>query len=300
MQGDCLRVIFPHNTIYDSFTDRISMEFLLFAEALLFFVIGLILGSFFNVLIYRLPEGKSIVLPGSYCPACKRPVRLYENIPILSYIFLRGRCAGCNVKIPLQYPLVEAVTALLTLVLWYTLIAPFAAVEHLWWDYILLALQFITLLILIPVSVIDFYHYIIPDSITLSGLLIGIAVSFIPGGITPQLSLLGGLAGGGTLILIGLFGEYVMRKKDAMGGGDIKLLAFIGVVWGWKIALLTIVLGALLGSCIGVLLIMLKILERDKHIPFGPFLGVGAWTAFLFGETIIIRYSAFIEALVYR
>lgn len=276
------------------------MEFIYFTEALLFFLIGLILGSFFNVLIYRLPEGKSIVLPGSYCPACGRPVRIHENIPILSYIFLRGKCAGCKEKISLQYPLVEAVTAVLTLVLWHTLIAPFAADQHAWWDYFLLALQFMTLLILIPISVIDYYHYIIPDSITLSGLVIGIAVSFIPGGITPQLSLIGVLTGGGTLLCIGLFGEYIMRKKDAMGGGDIKLLACIGAVWGWKIALLAIVLGALLGSIIGVLLILLKVLDKDHRIPFGPFLGVGVWAAFLFGETIITRYFALIEMLVSR
>ncbi len=276
------------------------MEFILFAQALLFIVIGLILGSFFNVLIYRLPEGKSIVLPGSYCPTCGRPVRVQENIPILSYIFLGGKCAGCKEKISLQYPLVEAVTAVLSLVLWVTLIVPFAAEMHIWWDYVLLVLQFITLLILIPVSVIDFHHYIIPDSISLSGLVIGIAVSFIPGGITPQVSLLGVLAGGGTLFCIGLFGEYIMRKKDSMGGGDIKLLAFLGAVFGWKIALLAIVFGALLGSIIGVLLILLRILERDKHIPFGPFLAIGTWTAFLYGETILARYFALIEILVAR
>ncbi len=276
------------------------MEFIYFAQALLFFVIGLILGSFFNVLIYRLPEGKSIVLPGSYCPACGRPVRIRENIPVLSYIFLGGKCAGCKEKISLQYPLVEAVTAVLSLILWFTLIAPFASETHVWWDYVLLVLQFITLLILIPVSVIDFHHYIIPDSITLSGLVIGISVSFIPGGITPQLSLIGVLAGGGTLFCIGLFGEYIMRKKDSMGGGDIKLLAFIGAVFGWKITLLAIVFGALLGSIIGVLLILLRILEKDKHIPFGPFLAIGTWTAFLYGEAILTRYFAFIETLVAR
>ena len=274
------------------------MELEYFLLTVLFFVIGLILGSFFNVLIYRLPEGKSIVLPGSYCPSCKRSIRMIENIPLFSYIFLGGKCAGCKAKISLQYPLIEFITAVAAMTLWHTLIYPFSTEPHAWWDYIPLALQFATLLILIPIFVIDYYHYIIPDSISLSGLVIGIAASFIPGGITPLQMVIGILAGGGILVLIGLFGEYILRKKDAMGGGDIKLMAFIGAVWGWKIAILAIILGALFGSVIGVLLILVRILPKDHRIPFGPFLGAGVWIAFLWGDALLLAYFSFIESLV--
>ncbi len=274
------------------------MELEYFLLTVLFFLIGLILGSFFNVLIYRVPEGKSIVLPGSYCPNCKRPIRMIENIPVLSYIFLGGKCAGCKGKISLQYPIVECITAVAAMTLWHTLINPFTLQAHAWWEYVHLALQFVTLLILIPVSVIDYYHYIIPDSITLSGLIIGIAVSFIPGGITPLQMGIGILAGGGVLVFIGLFGEYILRKPDAMGGGDIKLMAFIGAVWGWKIAIPAIILGALFGSVIGVLLMAVRILPKDHRIPFGPFLAAGVWVAFLLGETLMQAYFNFIESIV--
>ena len=274
------------------------MDNLYFIQPVIVIITGLILGSFFNVLIYRLPKGESIVSPGSRCPSCSRPIPPIENIPILSYLFLRGKCAGCKVTISFRYPLIEFITASLSLLLWYTLVVPFVSENQNWWSYVTLILQIATLLILIPISVIDYYHYIIPDSISLSGLILGIAVSFIPGQITPVESFFGMIAGGGILILIGLMGQFLF-KKEAMGGGDIKLMAFIGAVFGWKIALLTIFLGSLSGSIIGLTLIIIKILPKDRYIPFGPFLGVGTWLACLLGDTIVTAYFNFIEGIFF-
>ena len=275
------------------------MDYLAYFLPILVVVAGLILGSFFNVLIYRLPREESIIMPGSRCPACGRPILPHENIPIISYLLLRGKCAGCKEKISLQYPLVEFVTAVLALVLWYTYITDFIAADLKWWDSLTLILQVATLLILIPVTVIDYYHYIIPDSITLGGLVLGITISFIPGQLTPVQSLIGVVAGGGTLLSIGYIGQFLFKKKEAMGGGDIKLLAFVGAVFGWKIAILTITFGALFGSIIGLVMMVIKILPEDHKIPFGPFLAVGAWIALLFGDTIVTAYFDFIEGLFF-
>lgn len=275
------------------------MEYLFLLQPLLVVIVGLILGSFFNVLIYRLPREESIIMPGSRCPACGRPIPPHENIPILSYVFLRGKCAGCKEMISIQYPLVEFVTAALSLILWYTLVFDFTTGELNRWDYTTLFLQVAILLILIPVSVIDYHHYIIPDSITLSGLVLGIAVSFLPGQLTPIQSLVGVAVGGGILLLIGYIGQILFRKKEAMGGGDIKLLAFVGAVFGWKIALLTITFGALFGSIIGLLMMVIKVLPEDHKIPFGPFLAAGTWVALLFGDKIVTAYFNFIEGLFF-
>ena len=275
------------------------MEYLFFFQPILVVIVGMILGSFFNVLIYRLPREESIIMPGSKCPACGRPILPHENIPIISYILLQGKCAGCKKNISIQYPLVEFVTGALSLVLWYTFVFDFISIELNWWDYPTLILQVATLLILIPVSVIDYHHYIIPDSITLGGLVLGIAVSFIPGQLTPVQSLVGVAVGGGTLLSIGYIGQFLFRKKEAMGGGDIKLLAFVGAVFGWKIALLTITFGALFGSIIGLVMMAIKVLPKDHKIPFGPFLAVGTWVALLFGDEIVTAYFNFIEELFF-
>jgi leader peptidase (prepilin peptidase)/N-methyltransferase len=270
------------------------MELIIFSGALIFFIFGLLLGSFFNVLIYRLPKNESIIWPGSHCPNCNHIIKFYENIPVLSYIFLRGKCSGCKSKIPLQYPIVEFTTACLNLVLWYFIAAPYLLEYHNIWDNIFIILQILSVLILIPVSVIDFKHYIIPDSISLGGLVIAIIFSFFPGTITPLEMLFGILAGGGTLFLMGLFGQYVLRKEESMGGGDIKLLAFLGAVWGWEIAFMTILLGACFGSIMGLILIGIKIIDKNKHIPFGPYLSIGFFISIFWGKAIINWYLAFL------
>jgi leader peptidase (prepilin peptidase)/N-methyltransferase len=258
-------------------------------------ILGLLFGSFFNVCIYRMPNKESIIWPGSHCPACGHPISMLENIPVLSFIFLRGACAECRKPISLQYPVIELVTAFAMGILWYRVITPFTAAHTAWWDYLSLVLQVWTLLVLIPVTVIDYRHYIIPDAFTLPGLIAGCAISLVPGTITPLESLLGIAAGGGSLLALGYFGEFVMRRKDAMGGGDIKLMAFVGAVFGWKIACEAIIIGALLGSVAGVALMALHVLRKDHRIPFGPFLAAGVWIALIFGETLVTKYFLYIE-----
>jgi leader peptidase (prepilin peptidase)/N-methyltransferase len=273
------------------------MEDPFLVQIIISIIAGLIFGSFFNVLIYRLPKGESILWPGSRCTHCGRPVRFMENIPVFSYLFLGGRCAGCKKKISLQYPLVEFFTACLALIIWYYIVTPFTLTHHPWWEYLFLGLQIASFLILIPISVIDYHHYIIPDSLTLGGLTIGIAFSFIPGNITPLQSFLGILVGGGSLYLLGFFGELIF-KKEAMGGGDIKLMAFIGAVWGWEIAGLSIIFGALFGAIIGVLFMIIRILPKNHQIPFGPFLGLGFWLTVLYGKEIVLAYFRFVNGLM--
>jgi leader peptidase (prepilin peptidase)/N-methyltransferase len=260
-------------------------------------VAGLMLGSFFNVIIWRLPRGESIVFPGSHCPSCNRAIKPWENIPVISYMFLGGKCSGCKAQIPLRYPLVEMATAAGALVLLISLIFPYAERGHTAWGHILLALQIASLMVCIPIAVIDFMHYIIPDVITIPGIIIGFAASLMPGFITPLQSLLGILAGGGSLLGLGLLGEYVFKKKDSMGGGDIKLMAFLGALWGWKIALLGIMFGSILGALASLILFVIRLLPKDRRIPFGPFLAAGIWLTVLWGEALLNAYFAFIERL---
>ncbi|MBN1980561.1 MAG: prepilin peptidase [Chitinivibrionales bacterium] len=254
------------------------------------FCFGLLFGSFFNVLIYRLPRSESILWPPSHCPGCNKPISWHENIPILSYLFLKGKCSQCRSAISIQYPLIELMTGLLSIGLWLTLIEPFYQSSHSVFEQCTFALQLLTLLLLIPVSLIDYYHLIIPDSISLGGLVCSLLCSLLPDDLSPLQSVVGALAGGGILFLFGLFGEYVLRKKDAMGGGDVKLMAFIGALWGWKVALIAIVLASFLGSIIGLSLIIVRLMPKNNKIPFGPFLAGGIWISVLWGEYLVTLY----------
>jgi leader peptidase (prepilin peptidase) / N-methyltransferase len=248
---------------------------------------GLAAGSFFNVLIYRLPRGESIIRPGSHCPACNRPVRAWENIPVASYILLGGRCAGCGNKISLAYPGIEILTAILALLLWFFFSHSVSS------DYrhdLHLALQWFVLLLMIPVAVIDIRHYIIPDILTFSLLGAGLAASFLPGDTTPIQAILGAFAGGATLWGIGWLGRIAFRKGEAMGGGDIKLLAAFGAIWGVKTALLAIFFGSCLGTIIAGAAMIAGRLNREHRIPFGPFLAAGLWLAVLKGNAIVTTY----------
>jgi len=260
---------------------------------------GLILGSFFNVLIWRLPRSESIIAPGSHCPACGRHIRPWENIPVLSFIMLGGKCAGCRAAISWRYPAVELLTAALCLLLWQTYVSPYAAIPHRAADHITFVLRIASLLVLIPVAFIDLEHFIIPDSITLPGLAVGILASFFPGPLTPLQMLLGTAAGGGTLMALGALGEYVFKKDEAMGGGDIKLMAFLGALWGWKAALLAIVFGSVLGACATLPLLAAGRLPADRRIPFGPFLAAGTWIAALYGDQCVRAYFTFTGRLLF-
>jgi len=241
-------------------------------------VCGAMIGSFLNVCISRLPKGESIVFPGSHCPKCGKPIRFYDNIPVISFILLRGRCRSCRTPISFQYPLVEAVTALASL----TLFARFgASLSYL--------VYFSFVASLIVVTVIDLYHQIIPDVISLPG----IAVGLLSAAVNPFLSFfdsfLGALLGGGTLFVIAGLYQWLF-KREGMGGGDVKLLAMIGAFLGWKAVVLTILLGSFAGSVIGVGIILLKGRDFKYAIPFGPFLSLGALLSLFYGEALLQWY----------
>jgi leader peptidase (prepilin peptidase)/N-methyltransferase len=229
-----------------------------------FLLLGLCFGSFFNVLIWRLPkEDESIVRPASRCPSCKRPIPPWENVPVLSFLLLRGKCAGCGISISWRYPLVEALTG--------AGFAFFAWHDGAGW---LLVRDLVLFSILVPVAFIDIDTRTIPDELSLGGVALGLALSLFPGG-SERGSILGMFAGGGFLYLTALGYERI-RKEEGLGMGDVKLLAAVGAFLGVPGALLTIFGGSLLGL-LGAVPAML---EGDKGlktaIPFGPFLCAAA------------------------
>jgi leader peptidase (prepilin peptidase)/N-methyltransferase len=241
-------------------------------------VLGAVIGSFLNVCIHRLPRGESVAWPASRCPSCAAPIAVYDNVPILSYLFLRGRCRACGASISIRYPLVELANALgYALILWQ--FGP-------GWPALIYALLFSALLV---VSGIDLSHQIIPNVITLPGIVLGFlcAVTILPVGALD--SLLGILVGGGILWGLAWASPYVFGK-EGMGLGDIKLVAMVGAFLGWRPALLTIMVGAVVGSVVGLSLIALKVMRREQYIPFGPFLALGAVVAMLFYREVVEWY----------
>jgi leader peptidase (prepilin peptidase) / N-methyltransferase len=245
-------------------------------------LLGLLVGSFLNVVIHRLPRKKSLMWPGSHCPACGVSLSPLENIPLLSYLFLRGRCRGCNVHITARYPTVEAVNGLA-----YGLIAWYFGIG---WQSLVYAALFSALL---AVSYIDFDYQIIPDVITLPGIGFGLlaAVTVLPIGFLD--SVLGLLVGGGVLFGLAWISPYLFGK-EGMGGGDIKLLAMIGAFLGWKPVVLTMLIGAIVGAGVGVTLITFKVLRRDQYLPFGPFLALGAIISMFFHHELFNWYIGFV------
>ena len=246
----------------------------------LVFVLGAVVGSFLNVCIYRIPEGLSIVFPASRCPVCTAPLRWFHNVPVFSYLLLRGKCAFCAVKIPWRYPLVELLNAgLYVLVLWYFGLSGATLVFFL----------FISALIVI--TFIDLDHQIIPDVISLPGIVVGFMCSFVLPWLTWQDSLYGILLGGGSLFAIAAGYEF-LTKKEGMGGGDIKLLAMLGAFLGWKAVLPIIFLSSLVGTLIGVPLMLIKGADGQLAIPFGPFLAFSSIIYLFWGGAIIRWYMS--------
>ena len=260
--------------------------------ALLIFFFGAAAGSFANVCIFRLPRGKSIVMPGSQCPACGTPIKWFDNVPIFSFIMLKAKCRNCKGRIPARYFLVELLTAGCFLLLY----LKFSISPELFIFMIFTAL-------LIIMGFIDIEHRIIPDELDIPGIILGLALSAVypplhqltrpwdgflnsPWLISFLSSLSGVLAGGGTLLFIAAIGGAIF-KKEAMGGGDIKLIAMIGAFLGWQLALLTIFISAFLGSVIGIIM---KFRTGSSYIPYGPYLACGAIISVLAGENIILWY----------
>lgn len=241
-------------------------------------IFGAMVGSFLNVCIFRLPKEESIVWPGSHCPQCNKPIKFYDNIPLISYLLLRGKCRNCKKPISFQYPLVEGITALCSLCLF---IKYGPSLSYLFFFAFVAAL--------IVITVIDLYHQIIPDVISLPGIGVGLIASFILPQITFFNSLIGVLLGGGSLFIVGTLYQWIF-KREGMGGGDVKLLAMIGAFLGWKAVILTILLSSLIGSITGIIIMVLKGKDFKYAIPFGPFLSLGAVISLFYGEEIIRWY----------
>lgn len=247
-------------------------------------VYGAIVGSFLNVVILRLPrKDASIVFPGSHCPVCQAPLRWYDNIPVLSYLVLCGRCRACKTRISFQYPLVELLTALLAALLWH----------EFGWSFDLFFF-FLFCASLVVIIFIDFHHQIIPDCISLPGILIGFAGSFISGQISWQQSALGILCGGGLLYAVA-YGYHVLTGREGMGGGDIKLLAMIGAFLGWQSLLYVVFFSSLTGSLAGGAAMLIRKTGGRARIPFGPFLAAGAITWLLFSPEILRLWHWYLE-----
>ncbi len=243
-------------------------------------MLGICIGSFLNVCIYRMGRQESIIKPPSHCPHCKKPIRWRDNIPLLSYILLKGKCRDCGNKISFRYFLVELLTGLVFLCIYNRFgLGPMA------FAYFLFAGG------LIVATFVDFQLQIIPDEISIGGIIAGLILSFL----IPSLqtvpthllglrqSLIGILAGGGVLWVLGCVGDFIF-KKESMGGGDIKLLAMIGAFAGWKIALLSLPLASLIGAVVGVII---KLRTKESVIAFGPYLSIGALVSLFWSNEII-------------
>ena len=243
--------------------------------------LGLCFGSFLNVVIYRLPLGQSLATPPSRCRKCGYSLRWFDNIPVVSWAVLGGRCRKCGVSVSWQYPIVELITgALFVLVVWLTPVGP------------LMASRLVLVCILIVLFGIDLEHQILPNSITLPGIAIGLLLSTIapPGW---RDALLGALLGAG--ILYGIAAAYYLwRREEGMGMGDVKMLAMIGAFLGWKAVLVTLVLSSFAGAIIGMLLLSAQRGNMKYALPFGTFLSIGALVAMFAGEPLVAWYAGFL------
>jgi len=242
---------------------------------------GLIVGSFLNVCIYRLPRRQSLNWPGSRCTSCERALSWYENIPLVSWIVLRGRCRTCGAGISVMYPLVELVTGAL-----------FVAGYAIYGWTPLLAVRLAFACAMVVLFAVDLRHHILPNVITVPGIVIGLLVSlFLP---TPgwRSSLIGLIAGGGVLFAIAE-AYYRFRGVEGLGMGDVKMLSMIGAFLGWELMLVTLILASFAGSIIGVGVIAMGRGGMKAALPFGTFLAVGALTAAVAGDALVDWYIGF-------
>jgi leader peptidase (prepilin peptidase)/N-methyltransferase len=247
------------------------------------FAFGLVIGSFLNVCIHRLPASQSIVHPRSRCPQCGHLIRAYDNIPVLSYVLLGGRCRDCKTHISARYPVVELLSG------------AFAAmsVARFGLDWTA-AVVYALIAAFLVITFIDIDHRIIPDMITLPGIPLGLAASFGPGLVAPMEALIGILAGGGSLFLVA-WGYQLITKREGMGGGDIKLLAMIGAFIGWQGVLFTIFVASFTGTLTGMALMFRRSGGMKLAVPFGPFLAVGAIAYLFIGPDVMAWYIRWLK-----
>jgi leader peptidase (prepilin peptidase) / N-methyltransferase len=240
---------------------------------------GLVIGSFLNVVIARVPERRSLWMPGSTCPGCGNAIAWHDNIPLVSFLLLRGRCRACAAPIPWRYPMVEAATAALFVVAWLV----FGG------DLRQFVVAVVFLAALIAITVIDLRHQIIPDVITLPGIVAGLVASVVTDRISWVESMIGILVGGG------LFVAVIVLSRGGMGGGDLKLGAMLGAFLGWQALLVGLFVAVMLGGLSAVALLASRRLARKDAIPFGPFLALGGAVALFWGEAILAWYLGGLE-----
>lgn len=268
---------------------------------LIVFLWGLAVGSFINVCIYRLPRKKSIVFPPSFCPHCQKSIAWYDNIPILSFLLLKGKCRYCHAPISFHYPSVELLMGIL-------FVAVHLYVVSCQLKLIVIPFFWYFVASLVALSLIDWQHLIIPDQITYPLIILGIILAVLNPGhfhifqstriatfnrlAALKYSLLGLVVGGSSLWLIGILGKALF-KKESMGWGDVKLMAAVGIWQGWQMVLLAIFLGALVASLVGIALIIAKKARWQSKIPFGPYLALGSLFTLFFGREILLWYLHF-------
>lgn len=247
-------------------------------------IFGAILGSFANVCIVRIPEGESVIGPRSHCRSCGRRLSWQENIPFVSFVLLRGRCCGCGRRIPFQYPLVEAICVGLSVFAWWHFHDPLHYVVY----FCLLIVP------LVVVSFIDLRWRVIPDVISFPGIAVGFAVHMLlknqgSYGMAAATSLLGAILGGGSLFLVAVAYEK-LKKREGLGGGDVKLMAMLGAFFGWQSALFILLISSLLGTVIGLLFILIFRRDMKYPIPFGPFLALAGLLQLFYGHELVNWY----------
>ena len=246
---------------------------------------GLAWGSFLNVVIYRLPLRMSLFKPSSSCPHCNEKIKFYDNIPVLSFLLLRGKCRHCKGKISLRYPLVELLTAVSFLLLYSQYSLSFFFFSSCIFACALIALGFI-----------DFYHQILPDEITLPGLLLALIYSLFRTDLNLRQALIGAVAGAGFLLFV-YYAYYLLRKKEGLGLGDVTMMLLIGAYLGWQQAFFTLILASFVGALVGIFFIIYQKKDFQYSLPFGTFLAPAAFAALLWGERIINAYLSLFKNL---
>lgn len=247
-------------------------------EKIIVALFGLIWGSFLNVVIHRLPRGQSLAKPPSTCPRCGRRIRPYDNIPVVSYLLLRGRCRDCGFRISPVYPAVEILTAVCFLILF----------SRFSWS-----LHFLTACVfaagLIALGFIDYFHQILPDEITLPGLALALVYSAFRPDMSLRQALVGAVSGASFLLLV--YGAYyLLRKKEGLGMGDVTMMLFVGAYLGWRGSFFTLVLASFAGALVGIFLIFFRKRDMQYALPFGTFLAPAAFVALVWGDRIVRAY----------
>jgi leader peptidase (prepilin peptidase)/N-methyltransferase len=258
------------------------------------FMFGAVVGSFLNVCIHRMPREESVVRPPSHCPSCNQPIHWWDNIPLVSYVVLRGKCRHCQVRISPRYVSVELLTALLFLASWLKFRDSSVPMAAIYWTI---------LAGFIAATFIDFEHYIIPNEITVGGAVTGLVVSALYPALHGASTILGGLGwsvlgvfvGGGTLLTVAILGEKIF-KKEAMGMGDVKLLAAIGAFLGWQAALFSVFASSLVGGVVGLTLVATGGKEWSSRIPYGPHIVLGAVVWMFWGPDLMNWYFNFLTS----